>query len=766
MRLQGVLLEELKSLYGPKLPIEVRHYLSGWIESQSWSEVEPDKSTHELQARRLFEGMLRALQDLITTQASSFIVRTQLEALYTHMSNEYYSRPLELVRVIQHCLYSEAALIEKQDQLLSISPHSRPQASSNSQRIQQLIHGIVSRTEAMEMTFRQLSTKLENFIIQFQESFSIDNALRQENRGIPPDQLAKYRERKQLLDRILTKDAEEMKRICAELTQRFVDTQEQIATCQTIVVDQELLNWKQSQRKFNWEEDSGRMLLNQLQQWFEALVELIWRSRLLAKQFDLMKTRLPQGILQNDIMTGVIQIITKYLVDLIQASFVIEKQPPQVIKTANKFSACVRLLVGSKLQIHLGVPEVSVTIINDKQAKAVYGDPLKLAPPALSSGDILNNEKNMEYSTQSGTLTCAFNFMQLRRIKRNSDKKASETVTEEKFALLFQTHFSIGGGEFDVVVKQLSLPVVVTVHVTQQPQAEATIFWDNSFAEISREPFIVPESIAWSHLSESLHCFFHANCGRGLTQQQLDYLGRKVMGVGSEEDILQMNCTRMQLFKDQLKGRNFTFWEWFYKHMDLVKTTLIREWQEGSIHGFLDKVDAQKLLMSCPGGTFLIRFSEGDPGGISVAWVADGDIMLNQERQMLSLTPWNKHDLGIRSLADRLHDLSQLITLCPNKPKNEVFGKYYAPPPPVEPNTDGYLQAILHTHVPFTPRAQFGVSNPGSPALSIVSMPPVTPATPWTPNLMPGTYSDLHTSNSFLLDDSVDPSNMIHYNTS
>ena len=29
----------------------------------------------------------------------------------------------------------------------------------------------------------------------------------------------------------------------------------------------------------------------------------------------------------------------------------------------------------------------------------------------------------------------------------------------------------------------------------------------------------------------------------------------------------------------------------------------------------------------------------------------------------------------------RLHDLSQLITLCPNKPKNEVFGKYYAPPP-------------------------------------------------------------------------------------
>lgn len=30
--------------------------------------------------------------------------------------------------------------------------------------------------------------------------------------GFPPDQLAKYRERKQLIDQIVAKDAEEMKR--------------------------------------------------------------------------------------------------------------------------------------------------------------------------------------------------------------------------------------------------------------------------------------------------------------------------------------------------------------------------------------------------------------------------------------------------------------------------------------------------------------------------------------------------------------------------
>ena len=36
-----------------------------------------------------------------------------------------------------------------------------------------------------------------------------------------------------------------------------------------------------------------------------------------------------------------------------------------------------------------------------------------------------------------------------------------------------------------------SLPVVVIVHVTQQPAAEATIFWDNAFAEAVQHYFSV-----------------------------------------------------------------------------------------------------------------------------------------------------------------------------------------------------------------------------------------------------------------------------------
>ena len=36
MRLQGPLLEQMKCLYGPRFPIEVRHYLAIWMEQQAW----------------------------------------------------------------------------------------------------------------------------------------------------------------------------------------------------------------------------------------------------------------------------------------------------------------------------------------------------------------------------------------------------------------------------------------------------------------------------------------------------------------------------------------------------------------------------------------------------------------------------------------------------------------------------------------------------------------------------------------------------------
>lgn len=41
--------------------------------------------------------------------------------------------------------------------------------------------------------------------------------------------------------------------------------------------------------------------------------------------------------------------------------------------------------------------------------------------------------------------------------------------------------------------------------------------------------------------------------------------------------------------------------------------------------------------------------------------------------------PFTTRDFSIRSLADRLGDLSYLIYVFPDRPKDEVFSKYYTP---------------------------------------------------------------------------------------
>ena len=53
---------------------------------------------------------------------------------------------------------------------------------------------------------------------------------------------------------------------------------------QRMVIQGEIANWRQSQRLFSWEDDTGRVELNNIQHWCESLAELLWRLRQLTKQ--------------------------------------------------------------------------------------------------------------------------------------------------------------------------------------------------------------------------------------------------------------------------------------------------------------------------------------------------------------------------------------------------------------------------------------------------------------------------------------------------
>lgn len=70
-------------------------------------------------------------------------------------------------------------------------------------------------------------------------------------------------------------------------------------------------------------------------------------------------------------------------------------------------------------------------------------------PLAEASGEILNNTGNLELQQATKHLTCNLRNMQLKKIKR-AEKKGTESVMDEKFALLFQSKFQTGDMQLNV----------------------------------------------------------------------------------------------------------------------------------------------------------------------------------------------------------------------------------------------------------------------------------------------------------------------------
>merc|ERR1712083_436238 len=89
--------------------------------------------------------------------------------------------------------------------------------------------------------------------------------------------------------------------------------------------------------------------------------------------------------------------ITEALTNLVTGTFIIEKQPPQVMKTNTRFTATVRLLVGGILNVHMAAPSVAVSIVSEGQANQllISQTQTQKRKEDFSSGDILNGTGTM-----------------------------------------------------------------------------------------------------------------------------------------------------------------------------------------------------------------------------------------------------------------------------------------------------------------------------------------------------------------------------------
>ncbi|XP_074652131.1 signal transducer and activator of transcription 5B-like [Tubulanus polymorphus] len=731
IQLCGAALHEVYSMQ--RFPIEVRHYGATWIEAQQWADIDEQNPVHEPFAVNLLEEMIGLLEKQAADidQAGDFINKVKIQQAAVQFRNIHGNNPLGFVGLVKNCLAAELRLIQQAENATSQSPESSQQPE-NQRQLQQEFEFINKCSQETENDLRQLQHKQESFIIKYQQNEKVKALL--SSGQLEKEKTAQLQKQQQAHELVLRQMAQEILQARLNLAEKHNTTLQALSQVQHKVLEEELISWKRRQQLAgNGAEFDNN--LDSLQQWCETLAELIWKNRQQILNVAMLNTQLPMHMPtgRRDLMPYLQTTITGLLSTLVTSTFIIEKQPPQVLKKDSRFQATVRLLVGGKLNIHMNPPQVRATVISESQARQLLKNEKK--PNTEKSGEILNNIGTMEYHQATGQLSVTFRNMQLKQIKR-ADRKGSEAVTEEKFSILFSSSFSFGQ-ELVFQVWTLSLPVVVTVHGNQECNAMATVLWDNAFAETGRVPFVVPDKVPWPYLAEALNSKFKSLTGRGMSTQNVNYLAQKLFSAVLD-DYSQYMVTWAQFNKDSLPGRNFTFWEWFYAVLKLTKEYLKGPWNDGSILGFVSKAEAQDLLLQRPYGTFLLRFSDSEVGGITIAWVADEqqktvDTLSTGEPQVWNLSPYTAKDFSMRSLGDRIKDLQPLLYLFPDIHKEAAFGKYFSASDETKQKIkEGYVGSCLKDTIPDLmggqtanplnleyPGTPQNLQNPQSPASSI-----------------------------------------------
>ena len=201
----------------------------------------------------------------------------------------------------------------------------------------------------------------------------------------------------------------------------------------------------------------------------------------------------------------------------------------------------------------------------------------------------------------------------------------------------------------------LSLPIMVTVHGSQDCDAQVAILWHRAFASISRNPNATDvTAVTWDNLALMLRNKFQLFTGarRPLSESDLAYLSEKMLmpNVADQKPITFHRFAK-QAMRDELA---FSFWEWFFSIMQLIKQKLLKYWDEGWCIGFISKHDASQSMMMSPHSSFLLRFSDTQTGAVSIGFVCD------EEGQKV---PFHLAPLTIKDL-DQL-SLASIIASCP-----------------------------------------------------------------------------------------------------
>ncbi|KAM9766415.1 signal transducer and activator of transcription 1a isoform 3-T4 [Menidia menidia] len=689
-------LEQVDQLYDDSFPMDIRQYLSKWIESIDWDTVAIQDSLATVR----FHDLLAQLDDQHSRFAleNNFLLQHNIRKIKRNLQDRFQEDPVHMAMIISRNLKEEqkilasARSVEESEGMVSAMVVEK-------QKLDLKVKEMKDRVQVVDQNIKNVED------LQDEYDFIVNSLKSRENEvnGMTAKELEKE---KMMIGRMYLELKTKRQDVVMQLVELLNITQALLAD----LVSEELPEWKQRQQTACIG-GPPNACVDQLQNWFTAVAESLQQVRQHLKKLQELEQKLTY---ENDPITQKKAFLEsralELLKNLLSNSLVVERQPcmpthpqrPLVLKTGVQFTVKLRFLV--KLQEFNY--QLKVKALFDKDVTEKKG---------FRKFNILGtNSKVMNMEESNGSLAAEFRHLQLKeqKVAGNRTNEGPLIVTEELHSLSFESELQLNQSGLDIKLEAMSLPVVVISNVCQLPSGWASILWYNM---LTTEPknlkfFLSPPQAKWSQLSDVLSWQFSSVTKRGLNQEQLNMLADKLLGAKAQRNPEGMIPWTKFCKQQSANEKAFPFWLWIEGILDLIKRHLLSLWNDGSIMGFISK-EREKALLSdkCP-GTFLLRFSESSrEGAITFTWI-EHDV--HDKPVYHSVEPYTKKELTAVSLPDIIRTYKVMAAenipenplrfLYPDVPKDKAFGKYYPKPTDHEEQMDvenakasGYMKTEL-----------------------------------------------------------------------
>ncbi|KAK5610465.1 Signal transducer and activator of transcription 1-alpha/beta [Crenichthys baileyi] len=688
-------LEQVDQLYDDSFPMDIRQYLSRWIESIDWDTVAVQDSLATIR----FHDLLAQLDDQHSRFAleSNFLQQHNFRKIKRNLQDRFQEDPVTMAMIISRNLKEEQKILACAKEAEQEGEGTVSAMVVEKQKLDNKVKDLKDKVQFLDQLLKNLEDLQDDY------DFKMNTLKNRENE----------------LNAISVKELEREKfntaRMCIELKQKRHDVvsflTELLNLTQSLIQDlisEELPEWKQRQQ-IACIGGPPNACVDQLQNWFTAVAEALQQARQhLKKMLELEQKFTYENDPISQKKTHLENRALELLKNLLSNSLVVERQPcmpthpqrPLVLKTGVQFTVKLRFLV--KLQ------EFNYQL----KVKAMFDKDVTEKKGFRKFNILGTNTKVMNMEESNGSLAAEFRHLQLKeqKLAGNRTNEGPLIVTEELHSLSFESELHLNQSGLYIKLEAMALPLVVISNVCQLPSGWASILWYNM---LTTEPknlkfFLSPPAAKWSQLSEVLSWQFSSVTKRGLNQEQLNMLADKLLGAKAQRN--PDGFIPWTKFCKSANEKAFPFWLWIEGILDLIKRHLLCLWNDGCIMGFISKEREKGLLSNkCP-GTFLLRFSESSKeGAITFTWI-EHDV--HDKPVYHSVEPYTKKELSAVSLPDIIRTYKVMAVenipenplrfLYPDIPKDKAFGKYYPKPSETEEPMDmentektGYMKTEL-----------------------------------------------------------------------